>query len=65
LGVTCDNASPNDTTIKELKTFIQEFPGEANQMWCFNHIITIVGMRMVWQFDVTGGDGTDVMDDEL
>ncbi|KAF8061425.1 hypothetical protein FPV67DRAFT_1397745, partial [Lyophyllum atratum] len=52
LGVSCDNASPNIVMVNELEKLIDEFPGEANLIRCFNHIVSLVAKRAVRQFDV-------------
>jgi len=65
LGVTCDNASPNDTMIAELNKLIHDFPGEPNYAWCFNHTVALIAKRVVRQFDITGDDNMEEMDDEL
>jgi hypothetical protein len=60
LSITCDNASCNDTMIDELEDMIPKFPGAANRTRCFNHIVALVAVRVVQQFDVPKGDDTDV-----
>ena len=68
LGITCDNASCNDTMIEELIDQIGEFPGEANRTRCFNHIVALVAVRVVRQFDVPkkhNMDGTNDAENEL
>jgi hypothetical protein len=52
LGITCDNASPNDTMIEELPKLIAAFPGSANHTRCFDHVLALVAKRIVCQFDV-------------
>ena len=63
LGITCDNASCNDTMIEELIDQIGEFPGEANRTRCFNHIVALVAVRVVRQFDVPKKDNMDGTND--
>src|ERR1700690_3554268 len=62
LSITCDNASVNDTMINELSKIIEKFSGPSNQTRCFNHILAIIAVRIVQQFDVPAGDGKDFMD---
>jgi hypothetical protein len=56
LGITCDNASPNDTMIDELPDLIKNYPGASNRARCFNHIVALVAIRVVRQFDIPGGE---------
>ena len=42
LSVTCDNASNNNTMIEELTNLLDDFPGPANQMQCFLHILNLM-----------------------
>jgi hypothetical protein len=70
LGVTCDNASPNDVMIDELETIIEEFGGDADRIRCFLHIVNLVARSMLKQFDVPKKDGgsdkeNDALDDQL
>ena len=60
LSITCDNASCNDTMIDELEDMIPNFPGAANRTRCFNHIIALVAVRVVRQFDIPKGEDIDV-----
>jgi hypothetical protein len=60
LGITCDNASPNNTMIDELLKLIRNFPGASNRVRCFNHVVALVAIRIVRKFDVPkGGDNWD------
>lgn len=73
LGVTCDNASPNDVMIDELEISLEEFAGDANRIRCFLHIVNLVAKSMLKQFDVPKKDrsendsdaGSDTLDDQL
>ena len=51
LGVTCDNASNNDTMVTELDYQIDEF-SEVNRIRCFLHIVNLIARVMLRQFDV-------------
>ena len=52
LSITCDNTSNNDTMIEELEGLLDDFPGAANQMRCFTHIINLVVKSILHQFDI-------------
>lgn len=49
--------------IDKLMAQIREFPGEVNRTRCFNHIVALVAVRVVRQFDVPKGDNTDGTND--
>jgi len=38
--------------IDELAELIDKFPGKANHMWCFMHILNLVCKNILRQFDV-------------
>lgn len=42
LGITCNNVSSNDTMIDEIPNIIEIFPGDENQVQCFNHVNALV-----------------------
>lgn len=63
MGITCDNASPNNTMIEVLPELIAGFPGAANHTRCFNHIVALVAIRIVRQFDVSSGEDNEAMDE--
>ncbi|KAA1479967.1 hypothetical protein DENSPDRAFT_753064, partial [Dentipellis sp. KUC8613] len=48
LGMTCDNASPNDVMVEKMADLIEGFPGQINRTRCFAH----VAKSMLSQFDV-------------
>jgi len=50
--VACDNASPNDKMIMELIKLLKCFPGAANRVHCFLHIINFVMQAILKQFDL-------------
>jgi hypothetical protein len=52
LAVTADNASSNDTMIDAMADDIEDFPGEANRVRCFNHVINLVAKSFIKLFDV-------------
>ena len=62
LGVTCDNASPNDVMIDALSDLIVVFPGAANRTQCFMHILNLVVKAMLHQFDVPKAKEGEVLD---
>jgi hypothetical protein len=46
--------------IDELANLIRSFPGASNRARCFNHVVALVAVRVVRQFDVPKGrDDTD------
>jgi hypothetical protein len=49
--------------IEVLPQHIPGFPGAANQTRCFNHIVALVAIRIVRQFDVAKATDTDIMDE--
>ena len=51
LSVTCDNASLNDMMIDALAEELPAFPGGANRMRCFTHILNLVVKVILCQFD--------------
>jgi hypothetical protein len=63
LGVTADNASNNDTMIKQLSRHLLDFPGASNQTRCFLHILSITAKAMIRQFDVPKARTGVVMDE--
>ena len=38
--------------IEELTKFVEDFPGEANRMRCFLHIVNLVAKSLLKQFDI-------------
>jgi hypothetical protein len=52
LGITCDNASNNDTFIDKLVDLLPNFPGPANRCRCFLHVVNLVAKTLLKQFDV-------------
>ena len=55
MGVTCDNASNNDTMIESLATIMSQFSGEANRARCLAHIVNLVAKIILRQFDKSKG----------
>ena len=53
LGVTCDNASNNDTMIESLAEIMAHFSGEANRARCLAHIVNLVAKIILRQFDMS------------
>jgi len=52
LSVACDNVSPNDMMINELMDLLAHFPGPANCIHCFLHIINLIAPKILKQFDL-------------
>ena len=52
LGITCDNASNNDTMVEALATIMSHFSGEANRARCLAHIVNLVAKIILRQFDM-------------
>ena len=51
LGVTCDNASSNDTMVDMLMKVLKHFPGHANCVQCMAHIVNLVVKLTLRRFD--------------
>ena len=49
--------------ISELELTLPDFPGKANWMRCFNHIINLVAKSMLWLFDVPKKRANQVLND--
>jgi len=62
LAITCDNTSNNSTMIIELSTLVPSFPGESNQIRCFNHVLSLVAKTAIRVFDVPDADKDSVLD---
>jgi len=46
--------------IDELLKLIRNFPGASNCAQCFNHVVALISIRVVRQFDIPkGGDNWD------
>jgi hypothetical protein len=63
LGITCNNASSNDTMIMSLSEIITSFAGDSKRTQCFNHIITLVAKRLISQFDISKMDVNAAIDE--
>ncbi|GBE82417.1 putative AC9 transposase [Sparassis crispa] len=63
LGVTADNATPNDVMIDELDDLIELFHGQANHSRCFDHIVNLVAKMLLRQFDVPKGKADTALDE--
>jgi len=62
LGITCDNASPNNAMIDALAGLVVAFPGAVNRMHCFTHILNLVIEVILCQFDVLKAKAGEVLD---
>ena len=49
--------------INELGDLIKSFPGDANHVRCFNHVITLVAKSAIRQFDVPKGQADAALDE--
>ena len=65
LSLTCDNASCNNKMVKELATYVMEFPGQANHTCCFAHIINLVAKSLLKQFDLPENKAGSATQEEL
>ncbi|OJT07830.1 hypothetical protein TRAPUB_1276 [Trametes pubescens] len=52
MGITCDNASNNDTMVEELKDLLPGFPGNDYRVRCFAHVLNLVVKSLIKHFDV-------------
>ncbi|KAI0355814.1 hypothetical protein OH77DRAFT_1378786, partial [Trametes cingulata] len=51
LGVTCDNATNNDTMVNALEIDIPSFGGQRARTRCFAHVVNLVAKSLTRQFD--------------
>jgi hypothetical protein len=63
LGITADNASPNDVMIDKLVDMLLNFSGQANHCCCFLHIVNLIAKTLLKQFDVPKKDAESALDD--
>ena len=49
--------------IEGLEDLIRDFPRPANRTRCFNHIVALVAVQVVRQFDVPKGNDAGAMGD--
>jgi hypothetical protein len=63
LGITCDNASNNDTFIEELVDLLPNFPGAANCCQCFLHIVNLIAKTLLKQYDVPKKKAEEALDE--
>ena len=64
LGVTCDNASNNDTMVDEMARRIAVFEGTFSRVRCFAHVVNLVVKSLLRQFDVRETKDADGLVDE-
>lgn len=62
MGITADNASPNDVMVDELVDMLPNFSGQANHCRCFLHIVNLVAKTLLKQFDVPKKDAESALD---
>jgi hypothetical protein len=63
LSISCDNASNNDAMISKLADLVEKFPGEANQIRCFLHILNLVMKSVICQFDLPKAQADGILDE--
>jgi len=63
LSIMTDNASANNVMISELAKVLTDFPGQANQMHCFTHIINLIVKSLMKLFEVKKKSQYDVLTD--
>ena len=63
MGITADNASPNDVMIDKLVDLLPNFSGQANHCRCFLHIVNLIAKTLLKQFDVPKKDAESALDD--
>jgi hypothetical protein len=63
LGITADNASPNDVMIDELVDMLPNFSGQANHCRSFLHIVNLIAKTLLKQFDIPKKDAESALDD--
>jgi len=49
--------------IAKLANLLDDFPGPANQMQCFTHILNLVVKSIIRQFDLPKSKGDKILDD--
>ena len=65
LSITGDNTSNNDSMIKYLSDTIDDFPGPANQTWCFVHTVNLIAKSILKPFDAQKTKGIGSFNDAL
>jgi len=49
--------------ITELANLLDDFPGPANQTWCFTHILNLVVKSIIRQFDLLNAKSDKILDE--
>ena len=49
--------------IVKLSDLIKSFPRDTNCVWCFDHVIALVGKSSIHQFDVLKGQADAALDE--
>ena len=49
--------------VEELADLLEAFPGAANRMRCFMHVLNLVAKSIIKQFNVPKAQGDEVLDD--
>jgi nucleoside-diphosphate-sugar epimerase len=63
LSITCDNASNNDTMVKELQKLSPYF-NKRNRTRCFLHVLNLVAKALMKAFELPDKNGDDLNDEE-
>jgi hypothetical protein len=66
LSITCDNASCNDSMVKELDTddnLLPGYGGETNRTRCFDHVINLTARTVTKVFDAPKSKKEGILDD--
>ena len=53
MGVSCNNATNNNTMIESLAEIMSHFSGEANHARCLAHIVNLVAKIILHQLDMS------------
>ncbi|OJT15390.1 Zinc finger BED domain-containing protein RICESLEEPER 3 [Trametes pubescens] len=64
LGVTCDNASNNDTMLAKMMDLLPNFSGELARVRCFAHVLNLVAKSLISEFDARVERNEDEVDEE-
>ena len=51
--------------VTELKTILDDFPGEVNRTRCFAHIINLIAKTVIQQFDIPKAREGEIVDEAL
>ncbi|RPD59518.1 hypothetical protein L227DRAFT_479725, partial [Lentinus tigrinus ALCF2SS1-6] len=51
LGITMDNATPNDKMVDVLETSLPDFGGARTRTRCFDHVVNLCAKSVLRPFD--------------